>query len=275
MMRYTVLLGLLWCFTACHNADVKTKIDPKSVTENSLEVPDNKMEKKIPNYIDLNFVTGRFDPATHEMMSKISRQHADRDNLYMHKEAYLAFQKMHAAAKANGIDLIIKSAARNFDYQGGIWGRKWRGETLLEDKINAAKEIDSDLDRAKEIMKFSSMPGTSRHHWGTDIDMNNFTNEYFAHGKGKQEYDWLNTHANDFGFYQAYTQKSDGRTGYEEEKWHWSYMPIAFYCQVVIENELNNKDISGFPGHEQVERLDVKKNYIFGINNYCLDYGTN
>ena len=32
------------------------------------------------------------------------------------------------------------------------------------------------------------MPSTSRHHWGTDLDLNNLNNSYFTSGKGKKIY---------------------------------------------------------------------------------------
>ena len=65
------------------------------------------------------------------------------------------------------------------------------------------------------------MPGsTSRHHWGTEIDIHSLKNGDFADGEGLKIYEWLTTHAEDYGFYQPYTAEQ----GYEEEeKWHWSY----------------------------------------------------
>ena len=42
------------------------------------------------------------------------------------------------------------------------------------------------ISAVKEIMKYSSMPSTSRHHWGTDIDLNSLENSYFEKGEGKK-----------------------------------------------------------------------------------------
>ena len=44
------------------------------------------------------------------------------------------------------------------------------------------------------------MPGTSRHHWGTEIDIHSYNNESFEQGPGKAIYDWLTLHAADYGF---------------------------------------------------------------------------
>ena len=65
------------------------------------------------------------------------------------------------------------------------------------------------------------MPSTSRHHWGTDIDINGF-DDYFSeeNKKANKEYRWLVINAPKFDFFQVYTEKGEGkrRTGYNEEK---------------------------------------------------------
>jgi len=134
---------------------------------------------------------------------------------------------MYNAAKADGIDLVVRSATRNFSYQRGIWERKWSGKTKLSDGVNAATDITVDRDRAVKIMNYSAMPGASRHHWGTDIDLNSFNNSYFESGTGLKVYKWLEQNAHKYGYCRPYTPKNNGRTGYEEEKWHWSYTPLS------------------------------------------------
>ena len=97
------------------------------------------------------------------------------------------------------------------------------------------------------------MPTTSRHHWGTDIDLNSLSNSYFEQGKGKKEYEWLIENANKYGFYQVYTSKENGRTGYNLEKWHWSYLPLASEYLKFYNANITYKDISGFKGSEYSE----------------------
>jgi len=107
------------------------------------------------------------------------------------KEAYEAWKKMHAAAAKDGVNLIIISATRNFDYQKGIWERKWN---------DAKYKGKTDTETALNILKYSSMPGTSRHHWGTDVDFNSVTPSYFTSGNGKKVYTWLLKNAATYGF---------------------------------------------------------------------------
>uniref|UniRef100_UPI0035656002 M15 family metallopeptidase n=1 Tax=Fodinibius sp. TaxID=1872440 RepID=UPI0035656002 len=137
-----------------------------------------------------------------------------------------------------------------------IWERKWNNSTA-----------ESDLDKALEILEYSSMPMTSRHHWGTDIDLNDLNNSYFESGQGRKEYEWLRAHANDFGFYQPYTDKSlNGRTGYNEEKWHWSYLPLASQYLKFYNRNISNADITGFKGSELAKEIDMVNNYVNGIS---------
>ena len=221
-------------------------------------------------FYDASYLMGKFDPATHEDFITISLEHADRPGLFLHKEAYEAFKEMYQAALAQDIKLVIRSATRNFDYQKGIWERKWTGETILSDSTNAAIDIDDPVDRAIKILEYSSMPGTSRHHWGTDIDLNSFNNKRFEYGDGLKVYNWLQANASRFGYCQPYTEKNEMRPeGYNEEKWHWTYTPISKMLTKMAEKKLDNFMIDGFEGSAQAPSIDVVKKYVLGINNNC------
>jgi len=218
----------------------------------------------------LRYIMGKFSPAEDEAFVTIPSDYADRTGMYMRKEAYTAYLNMYAAAKQAGINLQIRSATRNFDYQKGIWERKWTGETILSTGEDASKAYPDSKDRALKILNYSSMPGTSRHHWGTDIDLNNFNNEWFEQGEGLQLFEWLEAHAHEYGYCRPYTAKDTTRPdGYNEEKWHWSYTPISNELTSIAETYLHEKMISGFLGSEVAEELDVINKYVLGINHGC------
>lgn len=207
------------------------------------------------------YVTGQFDFKNHEDFVEVDPEDANKE-VYLHKETYEAFQAMSDSAKQDGISLIIVSGTRNFEYQKAIWDRKWNESTA-----------ETDLEKALGILEYSSMPMTSRHHWGTDIDLNNLNNSYFEEGQGKEEYEWLKAHANDFGFYQTYTEKSlNGRTGYNEEKWHWSYMPLASQFLMYYNRHITNDDIQGFEGSDLATEIDMVQNYVNGVSVDVLNY---
>ncbi len=229
---------------------------------------DDKEEVAIDTAM-IEYIRGQFDPSKHKDFISIPDQYASRSGLYLRREALSDFIKMYNEAHGAGVSLIIKSATRNFDYQKGIWERKWHGQTLLEGNVDA-RTISDPKERALKILLYSSMPSTSRHHWGTDIDLNSFDNSYFEKGRGKKEYTWLRENAHKFGFCQPYTSKENGRTGYEEEKWHWTYLPISKGLTDYAERYLKNEDISGFAGAELAIDIDVVGNYILGIDPSCL-----
>ncbi|OAV42718.1 M15 family metallopeptidase [Lewinella sp. 4G2] len=222
----------------------------------------------IPSY---DYLSGKFDPAKHPEFLKVAAKYTDGDPYLLHRETYAAFEKMHAAAKADGITLTIVSATRNFDRQKAIWEAKWNGQRLLEGKDKANEVYPDPADRARAILRFSSMPGTSRHHWGTDIDINRLTNDYFRSGQGLKEYEWLVANGPEFGFCQPYTPLGKARpTGYQEERWHWSYIPLAKRLTGFARQRMQAKEVSGFDGQQAAVPLNVIENYVLGINRDCL-----
>jgi D-alanyl-D-alanine carboxypeptidase len=200
---------------------------------------------------------GRFDPAKHSDFQLIEAIHTTKTASYMRKEAYEAFKKMYAAALSDSISLTIVSATRNFEMQKSIWERKWKRPQY---------EGKKDIERITDIMKFSSMPGTSRHHWGTDIDLNSVEPSYFLSGKGLKIYKWLTANASKYGFHQTYTAKSSGRTGYEEEAWHWSYLPIAGPMLNAYNATITYTDITGFSGCNSAEKARAIEDFVNGID---------
>lgn len=216
-----------------------------------------------------SFLMGK--AAAEKQFITIADKYASRKGMVMHPEAYEAFRRMHKAAQAEGIRLVIKSATRNFNYQRRIWNGKWTGRRKVEGK-DLSKIIADRRQRALKILENSSMPGSSRHHWGTDIDLNAFNNDYFRRGQGKREYAWLQANAARFGFCQPYTPKGVGRdSGYHEERWHWTYMPLS--RQYTREAALYLKDelFSDFEGADTAPEIGIVQNYVLGINQKCLE----
>lgn len=263
MHKILSLFKIIFVITGCQSNNITPD---KMPTEESIQKMNNQ---KIEDRTNLEYCMGKFEPSEDERFKIIDKKYADRTGMYLRKEAYDAFIKMYNAAKADGITLVIRSATRNFNYQKGIWERKWTGKTKLSDGINAAKDIVKDYERAVKIMNYSAMPGASRHHWGTDIDLNSFTNSYFEKGEGLRVYQWLTERAHSFGYCQPYTPKETGRTGYEEEKWHWSYIPLSKPLTAFMKLHMHDHHLNEFLGHKTASDIGVVKNYILGIDESC------
>ncbi len=217
-----------------------------------------------------DYLMGKFDPAKQPEFKRFGLPYADKDGYYLHRLAFEAFAKMYEAARQDGITLTIISATRPFIRQKNIWEAKWTGKRPVEGK-NLAKAIKDPQKRALAILRYSSMPGTSRHHWGTDIDLNALENSYFEKGEGLKVYQWLQEHAAQYGFCQVYTAKGPERPhGYEEEKWHWSYLPLARKLTTLAKAKLKDEDISGFLGAETATEIGIVEKYVLGVNPACL-----
>lgn len=255
VMKYVIIVLCIAISGNCNNKNiVPSSLESKSM----LEVPD-------PAEYNTDFLMGKFDPAEHPDFRPVPKKYADKENMYLHKDVLAAFIKMAHFASLDGINLQIRSATRNFDYQKSIWERKW-----LE--LDKQPKMRKSIQRAKKILEFSAMPGTSRHHWGTEIDLNSFDNAWFESGEGKFLFDWLEANAAKYGFCRPYTKIGFGRqSGYNEEKWHWSYMPLSSNMTEMAGKLINNEMISGFSGAETAKEIDVVKNYILGINKECTD----
>lgn len=221
------------------------------------------------SHVPLKYLIGDVDPAKDPKFARIPEKYLGGSRVWGHKDAVAAFVRMAEDAEANGYKLKAVSAFRSFSDQKKIWEDKWTGKTLVGGKKLPVSTPDPKA-RAAKILEFSSMPATSRHHWGTDFDINNLNNSYFATKDGKRIYDWLTTHAPQYGFCQVYSAKgADRPTGYEEEKWHWSYMPVASWYLKQYPIDVGYERITGFEGATAAKDIDVIKNYVQGINPEC------
>lgn len=221
------------------------------------------------SHVELKYLIGDIDPANDPMFAKIPQKYLGGSRVWGHKDAVDAFVRMAEDAASNGYVLKAVSAFRSFSDQKQIWEDKWNGKTLVGGKKLNVSTPDP-KSRATKILEFSSMPGTSRHHWGTDFDINNLNNSYFNTRDGKRIYDWLTEHAPQYGFCQVYSAKgADRSTGYEEEKWHWSYMPVASWYLKQYPVDVGYERLTGFEGSSSAKDIDVIRNYVQGINPAC------
>ena len=113
------------------------------------------------------------------MFAKIPDKFQGGSRVWGHKDAVAAFVRMAEDAEANGYKLKIVSAFRSFSDQKQIWEDKWTGKTLVGGKkLNVS--MPDPKERATKILTYSSMPATSRHHWGTDFDINSVDPKFFT-----------------------------------------------------------------------------------------------
>ena len=238
LISLLIILSLLSCTN--HKAQ-NTNSEPQDTIITSSDSSDNSQFSILNSQFSKSLLLGKFNPATDSNFVLIPEHMASNKSMYCHREVFNAYLVMRDSALKNGINLTIVSATRNFDRQRQIWERKWTNTQ------------GNDSTKIRSIMRYSSMPGTSRHHWGTELDFISVETDYWTHGEGLHIYNWLCANAHKFGFYQPYTADPT-RTGYAEERWHWSYRPLSEkYLKTYIQS-ITPADITGFSGSYLVYR---------------------
>ena len=159
----------------------------------------------------------------------------------VHREVVDPLLELRAAAGTEGFTLALDSGFRSFDRQLSIWNRKASGQRPVLD--SDARPIDINTltprDLVFAILRWSALPGASRHHWGTDIDVYDsaampdgyqvelIPAEVDRGGMFAPLHEWLDgriANRTAFGFFRPYDRD---RSGVAPERWHLSYAPLA------------------------------------------------
>ncbi|MCV9877888.1 M15 family metallopeptidase [Brenneria izbisi] len=200
---------------------------------------------------------------THAMLTGKSDSHlatlSGRHRL--HPDTITAFQAMQQAAARAGFNLQPASTFRDFERQRLIWNGKFTGERPVIGHDGQPLDILTlnEGDRCKAILRWSAMPGASRHHWGSDLDI--YDPDLLPEGKKLQlepwEYEeggyfsslnvWLSEHMHEYEFYRPYAHDLGGVAA---EPWHISYYPLAQYAEEQLTSEIirsawQGEDIEG------------------------------
>jgi LAS superfamily LD-carboxypeptidase LdcB len=173
-----------------------------------------------------------------------------------------AFSGLVEASRQQGFELAIASAHRNFQRQLLIWNEKAAGLRPVLDE--AGNELDFDmLDKRQRVfamLRWSALPGTSRHHWGSDIDVYDaaaLTAEYrvqlcpgecSAGGVFSELHRWLDesiSEGRSCGFYRPFDIDCGGVA---PEPWHLSFAPEARK----FERQLNYRQLHGWLAQQPI-----------------------
>ena len=156
----------------------------------------------------------------------------------MQEEVYEAYERMRQAATKEGIEIKVVSAHRSYHRQREIWNAKYK--TLTLQGLPAKDAI-------QEIITYSTLPGTSRHHWGTDIDIIDNANpqsgdvllaeKFYGDGPSSALRSWMNRNAADYGFLEVYTDHPN-RKGFAHEPWHYTYHSLSKAYLEVLTNQV-------------------------------------
>jgi LAS superfamily LD-carboxypeptidase LdcB len=163
------------------------------------------------------------------------------DGHRLQQEVAQAFAALQSAARDAGFDLSIASSFRPYSRQLAIWNGKASGTRPVHDDAGHPIVMAhlSPVEQLHAILRFSALPGTSRHHWGTDLDVYDAAvmPEGYQLQLSPQEvapgelfdplHSWLDDRiaaGESLGFYRPYARD---RGGVAPERWHLSYAPLA------------------------------------------------
>ncbi len=139
-------------------------------------------------------------------------------------EVIEAFKKLRLDAKQAGWNLVLVSGYRSFISQKNLWN------SLYDDPGKESQE-----EKVKAQLRYTSLPGLSRHHWGSELDISEkslrgllLSESDDPSPKVMAFYRWMAVNAPRYGFCRVYRGDSGIIT---DEHWHWSYYPLAVQFQ--------------------------------------------
>lgn len=158
--------------------------------------------------------------------------------LLVHKSIENDLKRMQAAALEDGVAIALLSSYRSFEQQLNIWNEKATGKRVIrndDEMIVNIEDLNED-ELIHAIMRYSAIPGLSRHHFGTDMDVydpnsidDNYkvklvASEYDDEGPFAKLNQWMDKNLESFGFYRPYSH-DQGRLA--QEPWHISHRETA------------------------------------------------
>ena len=171
---------------------------------------------------------------------------AHDERTILDSEVSRQFGLLQRDARAEGFELVAASSYRPYASQLPIFNAKWRGDRPVLDDADRplSRASYSDEQWLHRILRFSALPGASRHHWGTDLDVFDPTllpkgptlaltpREYGDSGYFSALTQWLD-HAIANGQSRGFERPYDAdRGGVAIEPWHLSYLPRASQLRV-------------------------------------------
>lgn len=175
-----------------------------------------------------------FSKAQENLWQMISPEH-----VWLCKDVFPDFENLRQAAAHAGFSIKVESGYRSFERQLSIWNRKAKGELpLLNENGKCFREkAENDESLMRRILLWSALPGASRHHFGTDIDVvdsNAIPKDYNVEltpseceGMFAPFHAWLSEQIESnksFGFARVFEK---GRGKIQPEPWHLSHLPTA------------------------------------------------
>ncbi|WP_411842356.1 D-alanyl-D-alanine carboxypeptidase family protein [Salinicoccus sp. HZC-1] len=145
----------------------------------------------------------------------------------LQQEVIDAYSRMFADGAGRGLDFVLVSDFRSYDYQAGLYNNY------------VAR------DGREEADKFSAKPGHSEHQTGLAIDVGSSDSATTLSVKFGEtpEYQWMKDAAHEYGFIIRYLEGKEDITGYQYEPWHLRY--VGDEAEAIYESGLTLEEYLG------------------------------
>lgn len=174
----------------------------------------------------------------------------DARRVGIHCDMQPSFLSLFEILKRQGYQLSIVSSYRSFERQFGIFAAKAQGKRAVLDSAGLPIDIStlSDSELLFAILRWSALPGLSRHHFGSDIDVYDAVNQRLVdvelvpsevQGSGPSAslhnaLDSLIANNDSLGFYRPYSVDVGGIA---PERWHLSFSPASSIYEAILSEE--------------------------------------
>ena len=178
------------------------------------------------------------------------------EGVLVHRDVLKPLQELRERASEQGFDLQVCSGFRSFQRQQLIWDAKLGGQRKVLDDNGGVVDLQqlSPWQQLQAVLRWSALPGASRHHWGTDLDIYDAASlppgyqlqltadEVKPGGVLGHFHAWLDEALEGSDFYRPY---AEDRGGVAVERWHISYRPLAMQCAEALQPALLEQFLAG------------------------------
>lgn len=227
--------------------------------------------------MDFKELTGR----ENKPLQRVSQE----EEIFVHSNLLPSLKTLQEEARQAGIEIAVASGHRSFERQLTIWNAKASGKRKLLDRQERVVDFEkaSEEEILEAILTWSAIPGASRHHWGTEIDIYdaavkersevNLTQEECA-TDFKNLYQWLNSNLKRFPFHRPYAEDLGGVA---IEPWHLSFTPLSSQFESLYTFDVFKENISQSEIllKDSVERSleDIYERYVINVQSPPLKVG--
>lgn len=166
------------------------------------------------NPIDADYVPEDLEPIRYYAEDR------NANSRYMRAEAAEHFHELVEAAAQEGIDIVMTTAYRSYEFQEILWN------------YNVSQKGE------EEANKTSARPGESEHQTGLAVDLStseiDYRNSYDFENTAAGQ--WVAENAHRFGFIIRFPQNKTDITGYSYEPWHLRYVGETAAADIYEQN---------------------------------------